>query len=449
MLTSRRKFLQSAGALALAPYCVPRAALGSRTRRAASERITLGIIGLKKMGREHVRHLLDRGDVQIVAVCDVDSAARETQRLRVQQHYAAQRRDGRYTGCEAYNEYERILERPDIDAVVIAVPDHWHALISIAAARAGKHVYCEKPLSLTIREGRAMVRAVRRYGVVFQTGSQQRSERNFRLACELVRSGYIGQVRRVHVGIGPPSQHILLPAEPVPPGFDYDRWLGPAPWAPYNRLRCGSYYDDGWRRIRDYSGGKMTDWGAHYFDIVQWGLGMDDGGPVEIIPPPLGGREPLVMPVQRDGSGASPDDPTRGLTFRYASGVEVIKDTTSGVRFVGTEGEVHVDRGQLKAQPQSLARRLALPEPLGPDDVHLYESPGHHADWLNCIRTGRRPICDVEIGCRSATVCHLGNIALWLKRPIRWDPVGEQIIGDEYAARWLDRPKRAPYRLPV
>jgi predicted dehydrogenase len=420
---TRRVFLRRAGlAAAAAPLILPRTSFGSPSRAAPSERIGLGIIGLKKMGRAHVQNLLGFRDVQIIAVCDVDAVARAEARERVDQHYAAEQADGRYRGCLAYNEYERLLDRDDVDAVVIATPEHWHALMAIAAARAGKDVYCEKPLALTIREARAMVDTARRYQTVFQTGSQQRSSAEFRRACELVRSGYIGEVREVHVGIGPPSGVVCLPEQPIPEGFDYDRWLGPAPWAPYHETRCGSYYEDGWRRIRDYSGGKMTDWGAHHFDIAQWGLGMDRSGPVEIMPP--------------TGS----DVPH--LTYRYANGVRMIKDDANGVRFVGTEGEVEVNRGHLRTQPEGLAR-----QPLKPDDVHLYESRGHYADWFECIRARRRPICDVETGCRSVTVCHLGNIAFWTKRSIRWDPAREEIVGDEGAARWLDRPKRAPYRL--
>jgi predicted dehydrogenase len=419
---SRRKFLKRVGFIAAAPYFVPSTVLGNSTRRAPSDRINLGIIGLKKMGRVHVKNLLADGEVQILAVCDVDTEARLEAKQRVEEYYAAGQRDGRYTGCDAYNEYEKIMARDDIDAVVIAVPDHWHAIMAIAACRAGKDVYCEKPLSLTIREAREMVQAARRYGRVLQTGSQQRSSWEFRHACELVRNGYIGGLRS---------------------GFDYDRWLGPAPWAPYNKLRCGSYYDDGWRRIRDYSGGKMTDWGAHHFDIVQWGLGMDDSGPVEIIPPPpRPGASWENLPRIIEGPGASSLDPTWGLTYRYANGVELIKDGTNGVRFVGAEGEIEVKRGHLQTRPESLKSHK-----LSPNELHLYRSPGHQQDWLNCIRTRRRPICDVEIGCRSATVCHLGSIALWLNRRIRWDPVREAIIGDEAASRWLDRPKRAPYRL--
>lgn len=446
---TRRTFLQHSGRALAAAYIIPRTSLGTTNRAAPSERINLGIIGLKKMGGPHVENLLGFGDVQIVAVCDVDTNAREAAKKKVEQSYGDRKRDGTFTGCAAYNEYEQILERPDVDAVLIATPEHWHAIMAVAACRAGKDVYCEKPLALTVREARAIVDAARRYGRVFQTGSQQRSEANFRFACELVQSGYIGQVKTVHVELGPCSRPIELPEEPVPPGFDYERWLGPAPWAPYNRLRVGSYYDDGWRRIRDYSGGKMTDWGAHFFDIVQWGLGMDASGPVEVIPPP---GQPELDPQQvykptdhrlREGSGASPmADPTRLLTYRYASGVEVIKDGRNGITFVGTEGTVEVARGQLKTTPASLKDVK-----LGPNDVHLYESRSHYQNWLDCIRTRGQTICPAEIGCRSVTVCHLGNIALWLNRPIRWDPAREEIIGDEYAARWLDRPKRAPYRL--
>ena len=395
------------------------------------------------MGRAHVHNFVRNSRVQVIAVCDVDTAAREAARRQVDETYALATRDGRYAGCAAYNEYEKLLERADIDAVVVATPDHWHAIIAIAACRAGKDVYCEKPMSLTIGDGREMVRAVRRYARVLQTGSQQRSSWEFRQACELVRNGYIGELKTVHVEVGPCSRHVELSEEPIPAGFDYERWLGPAPWAPYNKLRCGSYYDDGWRRIRDYSGGKMTDWGAHHFDIVQWALGMDESGPVEIIPP--NGRTAedwRRLPPIVEGTGASALDPTGGLTYVYPNGVRVIKDGENGVRFVGTAGEIEVNRGHLRMEPASLRDHE-----IGPNEVHLYRSPGHYEDWLDCIRTRRRPIADVEIGCRSATVCHLGNIALWVGRPLRWDPQHEQFLGDDHAARWLMRPMRAPYRL--
>ncbi|MEP0846360.1 MAG: Gfo/Idh/MocA family oxidoreductase [Phycisphaerae bacterium] len=445
MNITRRRFLCSSIAAAAAPWFIPAAALGGSGRVAPSERVTLGLIGLKKMGGAHLESLLARGDVQILAVCDVDTVARLAAKKKVEDRYADGTRSGVYSGCEAYNEYETLLARPDIDAVLIATPDHWHAIMAVAACRAGKDVYCEKPLSLTVREGRRMVEAARGYGRVFQTGTQQRSSPEFRRACELVRNGYIGQVTRVRVEVGPPSDDFELPAEPVPPGFDYERWLGPAPWAPFNRLRVGSNYWDGWRKHRDYSGGKMTDWGAHHFDIVQWGLDADGGGPLEATPPAAAGdARPRARwyASQVVGPGCTPDEPSWGLTYRYPGGVTVTKDGTRGIRFEGTEGWVEVDRGYLATAPVSLRSQR-----LRPRDVHLPRSAGHHDDWIECIRTRRRPISDVEIGCRSATVCHLGNIALWLNRAIRWDAQTEQIVGDAEASRWLDRPKRAPYRL--
>jgi predicted dehydrogenase len=419
---TRRDMLRWTAAAMAAPYFIPSSVLGRGRRAAPSERITLGFIGVGNMGGGHLETFLGYPDVQVVGICDVSRDKREKARQQVEEAYAAEKEAGTFQGCETCNEFEALLARSDIDAVVIAVPDHWHAIIAIAACRAGKDVYCEKPLSLTIREARAMVRAARRFGTVFQTGSQQRSSANFRKACELVRSGRIGTLETVHVGIGGPSSEGYLPEEPIPEGFDWDRWLGPAPWQPYNSERCSGDYSGGWRLIRDYSGGMMTDWGAHHFDIAQWGMGMDHSGPVEILPPD--------------------EEENRPLTYRYASGVTMYHGGANGVLFTGTDGKIEVNRGYFKSWPDEIGE-----EPLGPGDVHLYESPGHQQDWLDCIRSRRRPICDVEIGCRSVTVCHLGNIAWWLGRSIRWDPQREEIIGDAQAARWLDRPKRGPWRL--
>ncbi|MBN1422205.1 MAG: gfo/Idh/MocA family oxidoreductase, partial [Planctomycetes bacterium] len=269
---------------------------------------------------------------------------------------------------------------------------------------------------------------VRRYGVVFQTGSQQRSDDKFRFGCEMVRSGRIGKVQTVHVGVGGPSEACYLPEQPVPPGLDWDFWLGPAPWRPFHEKVCPRASFGGWpqwRSYRDYSGGGMTDWGAHHFDIAQWGLGMDESGPVEVHPP--------------DGK----DFET--LTYRYANGVVMYHGrakgvSPNGVLFTGTDGKVEVNRGHLKTWPEDLMQK-----PTGADEVHLYQSRNHQSDWLQCIRTRERPICDVEVGCRSVTVCHIGNLAYWLKRPLRWDPAEEEFIGDPEANRWLDRPKRAPW----
>jgi len=413
--------LKAAAVVAAAPYLIRATALG-RGRASAGDRITLGFIGLGNMGGNHLDTLLGDEAVQVLAVCDVNAVKRANAKTKVEDHYAADVESGVFHGCSAYNNHEDLLARDDIDAVVIAAPDHWHAILAIAACRAGKDVYCEKPLSLTIREAREMVKAARRYGTVFQTGSQQRSSANFRLACELVRSGRIGKLLTVQVGVGGPSEEKVLPEEPIPEGFDWDRWLGPTPWYPYNAERCSGSYSGGWRLIRDYSGGMMTDWGAHHFDIAQWGMGADDTGPVEIVPP--------------DGGDHST------LTYRYENGVTMYHGGANGILFTGTDGRIEVNREHFQTWPEEIGK-----EQLGVNDVHLYESPGHHQDWLACIRSRRRPICDVEIGCRSVTVCHLGNIAHWLGRPLRWNPKTEEIIGDPLASRWLDRPKRAPWRL--
>jgi len=368
----------------------------------ANDRITTGIIGLGGPAGGGA------GGTQLLAVCDVREDKLRGYRRR--------------KDVAIYGDFRELLARDDIDAVLIGTPDHWHALPAIAAAKAGKDIYCEKPMSLTIREARAMVNAVRRYGRVFQTGSQQRSEcgGRFRFACEMVRSGRIGQLKSINVNVGGPSHDCYLPAQPTPKGVNWNMWLGPAPWRPFHRDIL-----HGWRSFRDYSGGQMTDWGAHHFDIAQWALDMDESGPVEIIPPD--GKE-----VKR-------------LTYIYANGVKVYHGGGGGggVVFFGTEGKIAVSRGHLQTWPANI-----LQKPTGPNEVHLYDSGGNHkANWLRCVRTRQRPICDVEIGCRSVTVCHLGNIAYWLKRPLKWDPLEEEFVGDPEASRWLDRPKRTPWAL--
>jgi predicted dehydrogenase len=448
---SRRLFLKASAAALAAGGCsqngkngknpvpdiVPASAVGGGNARPPSERITIGFIGIGNMGSGHLGNFLSNRDVQLLAMCDVREEVRKRTRKQVEERYADVYDSSSYSGCATYLDFRELLQRNDIDAVLIATPEHWHAIIAIEAARAGKDIYCEKPLSHTIREARAMVDAVRRYARVFQTGSQQRSDNNFRLACELVRNERIGKLKSVHVNVGGTSNWAFLPEEPIPPGLDWDRWLGPAPYAPYNAERASGSYSGGWRLIRDYSGGMMTDWGAHHFDIAQWGLGMDQSGPVEIHPPD--GKEYKV------------------LTYIYGNGVPVYhmygpnegqiplpyKDRkVNGVLFVGEKGWVEVNRGYLKTSPDSLAR-----EPIGPNDIHLYNSKNHATDWLSCIKTRRRPICDVEVGARSITVCHLGNIAYWLNRPIKWDPVAEQIVGDDEANRMLQLPMRPPWRL--
>ncbi|MBM4019415.1 MAG: Gfo/Idh/MocA family oxidoreductase [Planctomycetes bacterium] len=431
---SRRRFLRGAAAVLAAPYVVRASALGAEDRPAPSNRIVMGGIGLGGQGSGDMGAFLSNSIVQVVAVCDVDLARREAFKKKVDQRY------GSSGACETYNDFRDLLARKDIDAVCIAAPDHWHAIPTIEAAKAGKDVYCEKPMSLTIAEGRAMADAVRRYGRVFQCGSQQRSGREFRTACELVRNGRIGKLKHIDVGI--PGNNRACPpvwsADPVPPGFDYDLWLGQAPWEPYNTLRCHYTF----RFVLDYSGGQVTNWGAHHLDIAQWGNGTDDTGPVEVT-----------------GSG---EFPTTGLfttatrvdfTCTYAGGVTLRCKTTGGARadgeegvgggtrFIGDAGWVHVNRGKLDAEPKSI-----LSQPVGPGEIRLYESRGHQANFLECCLSRRPTAATVEIGHRSATICHLGNIAMLVGRKIKWDPVKEQVVGDPDAQAMTWRPMRPPWR---
>ena len=437
---SRRQFLKQGGALAASTAVFPLLLSSKTWASPPSERLTLGCIGIGKMMGGHIENLQERGDIQILALCDVEAKRLGIGRRLVEKAYAERLGKGTYKGIDAYKDFREIAARDDIDAAIIATPDHWHTLVSLAMIRSGKDVYCEKPLTLTINDGKMLVETVRRYSRVFQTGSQQRSESCFRVACELVRNGRIGKIHTVYVSVGGPSIECLLPPEPVPDGLDWDRWLGPAPWRPYNSELAPSLKEgpiENWdefnrliggypnfRGYRDYSGGGMTDWGAHHFDIAQWGLGMDGSGPVEALPP--------------NGKDAE------FLTYRYANGVVMQRRDAgkAGTMFIGTEGKVMVNRGYLETEPAAL-----MNERLRPDEIHLRKSPGHHDDWLEAIRNRSKPICDVEIGHRSASVCHLGNIASWLNRPVKWDPVKEEFIGDEEANRMLQRPMRSPWRL--
>lgn len=375
---------------------------------------------------------LGKKETQVVAVCDVDTTRRDYHAKMVDDRYAKQNGSG-YKGCAKYADFRELLARKDLDAVVIATPDHWHAIPVIAAADAKKDIYCEKPLSLTIAEARAMVKAVRRNDRVFQTGSMQRSSREFRKACELVRNGRIGKIQEIYISIGGPSKWCDLPEEPMEPGLDWDFWLGPAPMRPYNSVlsprrdpqKVVHQHFPNWRNYREYSGGGMTDWGAHHYDIAQWGLGMDESGPVEVRPP--------------DGKDM------KRLTFTYANGVTMyhggLEGYGFGVVFVGENGKICVDRGRFKAEPETIEET-----PLTDKDIRLYSSNDHLQDFVNCIRSRQKPICDVETGCRTVTVCHLANLALWNKRALKWDPAKEEFIGDAEANGWRDRERRAPWQ---
>ncbi|MEI6783231.1 MAG: Gfo/Idh/MocA family oxidoreductase [Verrucomicrobiota bacterium] len=422
---TRREFLRSAalaGATIALPAIVPSTVLG---RNAPGNRITMGLIGMGQMMGSHHQIMLGRDQVQVLAVCDVDRGRRERAQAQTEKAYGAKQASGTYKGCAAYNDYERVIERNDIDAVMVITPDHWHALISLAAMKSGKDVYVQKPMTLTIREGRLMSDAAKQYGAILEVGSQQRSERAFRQACEIVRNGWIGKVHTIYTDLGEFAPPQTLPAEPIPAGFDYDRWLGPTPWYPYNQNRVEGNYGGGWRCFWEYGSRKNGDWGAHHFDIIQWALGMDDSGPVEFIPKGFERAE--------------------YQSHIYAGGAKVWKNhpVKNGhmIQFIGDSGEVLVSRGdRLETTPDGLKDRLLVP-----GDIHLYESYDHEGNWLECIRTRKPPICPAEIGHRTATICHLNGIAERLGRPIKWDPVKEEIIGDAAASRWLDRPRRTPY----
>jgi len=428
MHINRRNFIKAAAGTATAvagfPYIVPSSVFAQGGQTPPSERITLGFIGCGKQSQHLTRSFLNSPGTHVVAACDVDRLKLERNQKIVEDYYAG-KNGGSYKGCDTTGNFREILARDDIDAVVISTPDHWHAAMVIASATAGKDIYCEKPLSQTIAEARAMVNAVRKYDRIFQTGSMQRSDWHFRLGCELVRNGYIGDLKHVTVGIGGPPADEPLPAQPVPDYLDWDSWLGPVMWRPYNAELSPHISKDifpHWRNHSEFGGGGMTDWGAHHFDIAQWGMGMDESGPVEIIPP--------------DGKDV------KVLTYQYATGVTMTRDSANGVLFTGTKGKVETNRGHLKTWPDELKDVK-----LGPNETHLYESKNHYVDWLDAIRERTKPVCDIETGCRSVTVCHLGNLAYKLQRPLKWDPEQEVFVGDEEANRLLSRAYRSPWRI--
>ncbi len=412
-------------AYAVAPNFFPAALFG---KSAPSNRLTVGIVGNGLIASSHIGTLIGRPeDCRVVATCDVMRSKAEKVRDRIQTAYGKLKDSGTPArGLDIYGTHEELIARDDIDVVFVTTPDHWHAAVAKAAMQAGKDVYCEKPLTLTVREGRVLVDTARRYGRVLQTGTQQRSNKSFRKAAEIVRNGWIGDIKVVRARLGEFPAPPALPEEPVPADFNYDRWLGPTPWRPYNAQRVKGDYGGGWRCFLEYGGRKNGDWGAHHFDIIQNALGMDESGPVEF------------RPIGFEG--------TKYQTHIYANGVRVERVDNlakSMIEFEGTKGKVWVSRDDfLETDPPELAAR-----PLRGEDVHLYASDNHHSDFFDCIRTRQRPIADVEIGHRSATVCHLNAVAAQIGRAIRWDPKKETIVGDPVAARLLDRPRRAGYAL--
>lgn len=435
VLTSRRTFLKSAAAV---PLILPSAL------RAASvlpnDRITIGMIGTGRQSRGLLGHFLARS--QVVAVCDVDTTRRENARQRINDHYRRYPDQGP-ADCAAYTDFEALLAREDIDAVCVATPDHWHTLITLAALRAGKDVYCEKPLTHDISESVAVMKAVEANGRILQTGSQQRSSREFRVACELARNGAVGRIERIECSFGDPVIDCDLAEEPLEPGLDWNLWLGPAAYRPYHsELSPRGMHDHwpNWRRYREFGGGMVADWGAHHLDIAQWALGMDDSGPVEVLPP-------------ADKGGK------RGASLIYANGVQVWHKNGFGVHIFGTDGEIRVNRGKfwLIRDGETIARftqredggtldsklSLAERECLQDATVQLYRVRDNHiGDFLEAMRTRQKPITHEQIGARSSICCHLMNLAYYYGRPIKWDPARCTFADGSGDPDWLTGSRR-------
>ncbi len=433
---SRRSFLRRAVAAAAAPvafpYIIPGSALGLDGAVAPSNRIVMASIGVGGQGSYDTKALYSIPDVQYVGVCDVDRDHCASAAKDVTAFYASKSPDGKYDGIRQYHDFREVLARDDIDAVMIATPDFWHAVISVAAAEAGKDIYCEKPLANSIPEGRAVVNAVRRHKRVFQTGSHERSRDNARYACELVRNGRIGKLHTMSVNM-PIDNHGPIgnqPVMPVPPQLDYDFWLGPAREAPYTEKRCHFYF----RYILDYSGGEMSDRGAHIIDLGQLGNGTDHTTPVSV-----------------QGKGWFPEDGLFNTAmdyqfeFEYANGVKLkgVCGGERGIRFEGTDGWIfiHVHGGNLEASSPSL-----LKEVIGPEELRLGRSKGHHVDFIECVKTRGEPKAPVEVGHHSATMCHMANIAMKLGKKLAWDPEKEQ-FDDDTANRMLVPSMRGPWRV--
>jgi len=434
----------TAGACLGAPAVVPSAVAGVT---APSNRINVALIGCGNQSRVGLPSMLRQKDVQVVAVCDVNRGSygyarpehflgREPVRKKVDEYYGNETRSGRYRGCDAHSDFREVLARDDVDAVMVVLPDHWHALVTIKACEAGKDVYCQKPLSLTIHDGQQMIKAVRRYKRILQTGSQYRSNSVVRRACELVRNGRIGEVKRVvaiingsGAGPGPGWQPM-----PVPEGFDYNTWLGPAPRVPYHIDRCLYRF----RFHLDYSGGQVTNTGAHAIDIVQWALGTEGTGPVEFedlgaVWPPAGHLYTTAMKTD--------------FKARYADGIELICRTQEpgfGARFEGTEGWIQYTYNKIEASSEAIKESA-----IGAGEIHLPVSENHYRNFLDCVKSRQEPIEPVETGHRTASICHAGNIAMRLKRKLQWDPEKETFVNNEEAKKMLRRPYREPWRMSL
>ena len=422
----RRSFIKKSAVASSAFSIVPSHVMGF-SGVTPNDKIQLGFIGAGRQGRGLMTNFVNYDNAAVVAVSDIDikkmTYFTETfQKQLVRKKKASKR-------LNEIKSYRELLGRKDIDAVVIASPDHWHAQMSVDAAKAGKDIYCEKPLSSSVAEGRAMVDAARKYQRVFQTGSMQRSWERFRHGVELIRNGYIGDIKEIKVAVGAPYKSCDLPTQETPGTIDWDAWIGPAPYRGYHMDLACPLEDKRWGQWRDYKpfgGGMITDWGAHMFDIIQWALDQDHSGPTLFTPP------------------SSPAE--SGLTYTYDNGIKVTHtkwgDGNNEIQFIGSEGRLEVSRSYLRTHPNKALADTPLKDS---DTRRVYNSGNHHEDWLDAIRNRTRPICDVEIGHRTASVCNVANIAYSLQRPLEWNPVRERFVDDPGANLMLDRAYRGQW----
>lgn len=433
---SRRSFIRHAGVAGAVlgfPTIIPSSVLGADATVAPSNRIALGFIGTGDHGvGRNLNGFLNQPDAQIVAICDVDARQRERARQFLEKRLAQGTAKLNVRDVAAYNDFREIIARKDIDAVMISTPDHWHVIPAILAAQAGKDVICEKPLTMTVQEGRWLADTMKRHGRIFQTASENRSMRVFIRMCELVRNGRLGKLQRIRVEL--PTGRSIRPAsrkvEEPPKGFDYDFWLGPAPVAPYCEARC--HWNFRW--IFDYSGGMLTDWGAHLIDIAQLGNNTETTGPIEI-----------------EGTGEfAPDDLYNTATkwdirCTYANGVQLqIVSAKPGIRFEGTSGAVWNSNW---GAPVEASDPKLLTEKIGPEEIHLYTAPDEHRNFLDCVKSRRPCYAPAEIGHRTITIAHLGNIAMKLGRKFKWNPDTERFVDAPDADRLLTKSYRAPWDL--
>ncbi len=431
-VVSRREFLTGAAAAMAVPYVVPETVLGKGNIVAPSERITIGSIGVGGQGANHINILLPHSNVQFLAVCDPYQSKCNRAKKKIEDHYSKRKGNGgTYKGCDTYSDFRKMIARKDIDAVFIASPEYWHGLHGAMSAEAGKDIYAEKALTLTYAEGKALIKKVRRYGRVFQVGLQQRSSRNFRFACELARNGYLGRLHTVKVGVPGGRSLPYAIAKPAPPGLDYEMWLGPAPFTPYNDLKCSF----NWYFIYDYCVGWIQSWGIHHIDTAQWGVPSLSTGQIEV-------EGAAVFPTE----GLADTSITWDVNIYSKNGVRLNfqdnEKNEQGCRFEGDKGWVHVSRTGIKAEPASL-----LKTNIKPDEIHLYESSNHHENFLECVRTRQETAAPVEVGHKATTITIISDIATRLRRRLTWDWKTESFLNDTEANNMLSRPMRSPWHM--